>query len=485
MLPLVLLLAFIPSFHALHIGLLCPGHSGHLNPTATLGNALQECGITVTLISTPQPTALAAAERHSLSFEPIGIPEYESGALQTDLTHEGRLRGLKAFRHTIRLFKREEQLILRDLPDLLESRQIDAICVDQLLPAAVDVCEVLGKPACILCNALPLHLDASIPPFITTWQPSQSDEFGHSLRRFRNRVANLGIVLVAAPLYLTINAYRKRNGLKKHKLSTAQRVGNIQLAQIPSFVDFDRTSLPSHFYYSQPWHVQQRDTNIDFPWNKLDGRPILYVSLGTVQNRLQHLYGILTQSCPESHQLVMALGRKNAKLPKHIDLPENAIVVDYAPQSQILPLADCVVTHAGMNTALEAIKASKPMVCIPLCNDQPGVAARLQYHGACKLVNSGRATPSTVRKAIIKVLSDPSYRRNAERLSLKIQNECLSLKQTAKLIEEGLSRPVNTPLDRDDPVVRHILTSTTLANDTSTSIGSREYVFNATMSVQG
>ena len=177
-LMLVAVLVLSSVVRALHIGLLCPGHSGHLNPTATLGNALQERGHRVTLISTPQPSALAAAERHSLSFEPIGIQEFESGALQTDLTHEGRLRGLQAFRHTIRLFKREEQLILRDLPLLLQRQEIDAICVDQLLPAAVDVCEVYGKPACILCNALPLHLDASIPPFITTWKPPLAQDGG-------------------------------------------------------------------------------------------------------------------------------------------------------------------------------------------------------------------------------------------------------------------------------------------------------------------
>lgn len=485
-LSLCLALMMISSLQALHIGLLCPGHSGHLNPTATLGNALQERGHTVTLISTPQPAALAAAERHSLPFEPIGIPEYESGALQTDLTHEGRLRGFEAFRHTIRLFKREEQLILRDLPTLLQRKQIDAICVDQLLPIAVDVCEVYGKPACILCNALPLHLDASIPPFITTWKPSYAKSgFGNTLGRFRNRVANLGIVMVAAPLYLTINAYRKKNGLQKHKLGTAQCVGNVQLAQIPSFVDFERTSLPSHFYYSQPWHLQQRDESIEFPWDKLDGRPILYVSLGTVQNRLQHLYSILTLACPESHQLVMALGRENAVLPTHSHLPKNAIVVDYAPQTQILPLADCVVTHAGMNTALEAIQSGKPMVCIPLCNDQPGVAARLQHHGVCELVKSGRATPSTVRNAILKVLSDSTYQQNSKKLSRKIRDECLTLQQTAELIEKGLSRPINTPLDRDEQVVRQILASRTLANDTASNTGSHEYVFNATVPVEG
>ena len=139
---ILLLLSKAHPVGGLHIGLVCPGHFGHLNPTSTLGGELQRRGHRVTLISTPPGSAVA--ERNGLEFQPVGIPEYESGVFGMELAQEGRLRGLSAFWHTIRLFRREQHILLRDLPHILKSRRIDAVCVDQLLPAAMDVADVHG-----------------------------------------------------------------------------------------------------------------------------------------------------------------------------------------------------------------------------------------------------------------------------------------------------------------------------------------------------
>lgn len=116
----------------------------------------------MTLIATPK--GASTAKQNGLDFASIGMPEYKSGALERDLETEGRLTGLACFRHTVKLFRREEQLILRDLPSVIEREQIDSLCVDQLLPAAMDVAEAQGIPFCVLCTALPLHLDPSVPP---------------------------------------------------------------------------------------------------------------------------------------------------------------------------------------------------------------------------------------------------------------------------------------------------------------------------------
>jgi zeaxanthin glucosyltransferase len=236
-------------------------------------------------------------------------------------------------------------------------------------------------------------------------------------------------------------------------MKTAQSVGNIQLAQIPEFVDFERSKLPDHFFYCAPWHSPQRDVSIPFPWHQLDGRPILYVSLGTVQNRLQHLYYLLAQSCPDNMQLVMAMGRMDAQDQANalaVGVPaNNAIVSNYAPQTELLPRAAVVVTHGGMNTALECLKLGKPMVIVPLCNDQPGVAARLHRLGVCAVVKSNQAHRKDVlTRAILKVSSTPSYQQSANRISERINKECPTIHETAELLEVGLSR--STPLSRGD-----------------------------------
>lgn len=231
----------------MRIGLVCPGYPGHLNPTSTLATALQRRGHQVVIVSTPQ--ASVTAKQAELEFVEIGEPEYRAGLLASDLQLEGRLQGLLASRQTVRLFKREESFILRDLPAVIESAGLDALCVDQLLPAAMGVADSLRMPYAVLCNALPLHLESGVPPFVTTWGAS-GDSW---LSRLRNVAANNLIVTAAAPLYSSTELNTR------NRWSCDQNVGQIQIAQIPSFLDFPRERLPHNFFYSMPWHEERRD----------------------------------------------------------------------------------------------------------------------------------------------------------------------------------------------------------------------------------
>jgi zeaxanthin glucosyltransferase len=73
-------------------------------------------------------------------------------------------------------------------------------------------------------------------------------------------------------------------------------------------------------------------------------------------------------------------------------IPSNAIVVSKAPQIELLKRAALCITHAGINTALESLAQGVPMVAIPIGFDQPGVAARIAYHGAGEFVEVGDLT---------------------------------------------------------------------------------------------
>jgi zeaxanthin glucosyltransferase len=197
-----------------------------------------------------------------------------------------------------------------------------------------------------------------------------------------------------------------------------------------------------------------------FPWERLDGRPIVYASLGSVQTGLHQLYITIAQACIslDHIQLVMSLGRKGASLPEQHLLPPNAIVVDFCPQLQILQQASAVLTHGGLNTALEALSCGLPSVVVPLCNDQPGIAARLANLGVAQVVvpTAGRFKSEVLKEAIVEALENPKYRLAAIRYKQRMQsNECPTLAQTAELIETAVRRP--TPLHRDDPEVERIL----------------------------
>ena len=105
-----------------------------------------------------------------------------------------------------------------------------------------------------------------------------------------------------------------------------------------------------------------------------------------------------------------------------IKSPANVTVVERAPHSQVLRHASAVVTHAGHGTVLKALAAGVPVVALPLGRDQLDNAARVAHHGA-GLRLKPKARPEAITRAVRRVLREPSFAANAERLAAAIAAE--------------------------------------------------------------
>jgi MGT family glycosyltransferase len=157
-----------------------------------------------------------------------------------------------------------------------------------------------------------------------------------------------------------------------------------------------------------------------FPWDRLDGRPVIYASLGTLQNRLTHVFRTIAEACAGSgSQLVLALGRKGASPPD--GLPGNPVVVDYAPQVALLRRTSLVITHGGLNTTLESLSHGLPLVVVPIANDQPGVAARVAHLGLGEFTPVRKLNVPAMRRMLDRVLTTPGYRERSARMARTLQ----------------------------------------------------------------
>ena len=87
-----------------------------------------------------------------------------------------------------------------------------------------------------------------------------------------------------------------------------------------------------------------------------------------------------------------------------------------APQLALLERAAVLITHAGLNTVLEAISRGVPMVALPRNTDQPGIAARIAHAGAGLYAPFAGGVPQDVRNAIQRVLSEDRFRERAQEL---------------------------------------------------------------------
>lgn len=189
-----------------------------------------------------------------------------------------------------------------------------------------------------------------------------------------------------------------------------------QLCQQPAEFEFPRLSLPACFHFTGPYSNPASREPVPFPFEKLTGQPLIYASLGTLQNRLFGLFQTIAEACQDlDAQLVITLGVSSTpdSLPS---LPGAPIVVGYAPQLELLKKATLTVTHAGLNTTLESLGNGVPMVAIPITNDQPGVAARIAWTGTGEFISPKRLSTPKLQHAIKQVLTETSYQKNAVRL---------------------------------------------------------------------
>ena len=414
-----------------HFGLFCPPSPGHLNPMTTLGRELQQRGHRVTLINSLD--AQTNADAAGIEFYPIGQAEFPLGSTQKTHSKLGQLDGLVAVKYTLDLLQSGAAMVLREAPAAVEQLQIEALLVDQVSPEAGSIAEALRLPFVSVCNALMLNQEPTIPPIFTDWDYNRA-----WWAQLRNQAVHFGLAIAGLSFQHLINDYRHRAKLPSLLQPNEAFSRLAQISQSPAAFEFPRQQLPDCFHFTGPWHAPQTRAEIDFPYERLTGQPLIYASLGTVQNRVYEIFRTIAQACEGLEcQLVISLGRKTDAdaIP---NFPGQPIVVSYAPQLELLHRAALVITHAGMNTVLESLSCGVPMVAIPITNDQPGVAARLTWSGAGERVLLSQLSITPLRSAIQKVLTQPNYGVQARRLQRAIEQSG-GVHRAAGIVEQAVA----------------------------------------------
>jgi len=412
-----------------HFGIICPDGTGHLNPMTTLGHELQRRGHRVTLfgILDAQPKALAAG----LDFQAIGEFEFPTGATAQFMKRRGELSGFAALQYNFNLAKQDVAVCLRDAPKAIKSAGVEALLVDQVSIGGGTVAELLEIPFISVCSALLFNREEGVPPIFTSWRYNPA-----AWARLRNRAGYAVSDFLVQPIREVIAEYRRE--WKLPPLSKDYYSKLAQLSQQPAEFEFPRQHLPKVFHFTGPFHNPASRESVSFPFEKLTGQPLIYASLGTIQNRLMEIFHYIAEACVGlDAQLVISLGGSTSpeSLP---ELPGSPLVVKYAPQLELLKKATLTITHAGLNTTLESLSYGVPMVAIPIATDQPGVGARLAWTGTGEVIPLARLGTTMLRAAIKQVLTQDSYKKNASRLSEAIRRAG-GVSRPADIIEQVIS----------------------------------------------
>jgi len=374
-----------------------------------IARKIQERGHDVVCISTPD--AASAARAANLNFVSFCEEEFPDGSVDKQWSELAKLRGLDVVKYAIQnLITPFCKAGLDHLEETLTKAGVEAVAFDSTYRLLELVPMRLGMPYVHLWCTVHADLTGLTPPYYFNWpyDPSpegiaRNKEGSRKIAEFGNPVRELGI------------AYAEKMGLQidwSNPYATTSKLAIV--SQIPREFDFPNPNLPPQFRYTGPFHDDKGRKPIPFPWEKLTGAPLIYASMGTLVNGLEHVYRkfLKVAEKPPDMQMVLSIGR-NVKPADLGPIPSNAIVISSAPQIELLKRATLCITHAGLNTALESLAQGVPMVAIPIGFDQPGVASRIAHHGAGEFLDVDAFTEEDLFAMVQKIRTDPGYKDKA------------------------------------------------------------------------
>ena len=143
-----------------------------------------------------------------------------------------------------------------------------------------------------------------------------------------------------------------------------------------------------------------------------DGRPLVYVTLGTVQNRLPLLAPAVAALARLPVRVLVTVGPDgdpDALGPQ----PDHVHVERWVDQPRVLQHCDVVVSHAGSGTFLGALAEGLPQLCLPQAADQFRNSEGARRAGVAAVLHPDESSPEAIAGAVRALLTDDALRRRA------------------------------------------------------------------------
>src|SRR5262245_45964638 len=404
------------------LGFICPNLPGHLNPLTALARHLQARSHEVVF--------LYSSGAAGLPF--IHGPEKDQ--FRENLPEVSKLQGDDAVKFSLRMLMTQTEIILKSLPTMVEANGIDALVLDTVQFYAELGPIQLGMPYIQVAAAVHFDFSGYTPLCLYGW-PHQTTPA--ALARNREGVTNFVALLESANE--GVRAYAKNAGLNIDWEDPGSTISPLaSITQVPKAFDFESSHWPPKFHHTGPFHDGKGRENVEFPWERITGEPLIYASMGTILNGRIDVFRTIVAALAEHKNLQLVLSVGNQIDPKKIgSVPNNAIIVKQAPQLELLKKASVCITHAGLNTVLESLAQGVPQLAIPVAYDQPGIAARIADKQTGVVTSLDKLTADHLSTLLNRVLSNATYRDNARKIQKAIA-EANGLSVAADIVEQAL-----------------------------------------------
>ncbi len=356
--------------------------AGHVNPALGVLAELVKRGHRV--IAYNDEEYRARLERTGVEFR--AHPPME----EYDIVMANMHRGDFAF-NAVMIMKAGERILPALLEDLRRDRP-DLILYDSLASWGRWAAEILGLPAV-----------ASITTFVLTPASMPKVPLGQTIKMGRNIVRQL-------PTYLRVRSRLKRRNISDLGMLTAlMNTAPLNLVFTSRALQPNAEALGDNYVFVGA-SIAGRNDALDVP---LDGRPLVYVSLGTLAvGSRQFFQNVFAAMGDLPVQVIVSTGRQTEL--NGLSIPDNVTLRPHVAQLEILKCAAVFITHVGLNSVHEGLYFGVPLLLVPQQMEQLVTALQIEKLGAgIMLQDVGQ--PATMRAAVQRLLDTPAYKTASAR----------------------------------------------------------------------
>jgi UDP:flavonoid glycosyltransferase YjiC (YdhE family) len=144
--------------------------------------------------------------------------------------------------------------------------------------------------------------------------------------------------------------------------------------------------------------------------------PLVLVAPSTAHDSDNHL--VRTALAALADEPVRVVATTNRVAPQHpIEVPANAVLVEWLSYSQVMPAASLVISHGGHGTVARALGAGTPVLVCPIIGDMSETAMRVAWAGAGLSLPWRLCRPAPLRWSVQKLLREPKFAAKAQEIA--------------------------------------------------------------------
>jgi UDP:flavonoid glycosyltransferase YjiC (YdhE family) len=170
---------------------------------------------------------------------------------------------------------------------------------------------------------------------------------------------------------------------------------------------------PAHVHVTGPLFFELPDEEIKLPEGD---EPLVLVAPSTSQDPECELLRVALDGLADEPVRVLATTNRH-RPERPIEVPGNAVLVDWMLYSQVMTAADVVICHGGHGTVARALAAGTPLLVCPSVGDMGENAARVAWSGAGLSVPRRLLSRRSIRLATRRLLGEPAFTARARRVA--------------------------------------------------------------------